>query len=217
MTAPRGIPLMVDLAGRRVVVVGAGRVATGKISSLAPLGARITVIAPRGVAAVAARAVAGELAWHRRPYRQGDLVGTHLAVAATSDTAVNDAVAAEADRLGVLCVRVDGGGTAAFMGAVRRGPLTIGVSTAGTSPALARRIRAELAQRYGEEYGSLAALLGELRADPHVRAALAELDDTERAARWRRVLDPDIVDAVRSGHLDSAKELALACLSSSSD
>lgn len=214
---PTGIPLMIDLRGRRVVIVGAGRVAAAKVGSLEPLGARLTVIAPRAAPPIEEAVEAGTVAWERRTYRDGDLAGAHLGVAATSDPQANDAVAQEADRRGVLCVRVDGGGTAALMGAVRRGPLTLAVSTSGASPALARRIRTDLAQRYGPEHGQLAALLGELRADPRVRAVLEGLDDAERAARWRRVLDADIVESLRNGRIDFAKEVALACLSSSSD
>lgn len=209
-----GLPLLVDLRGRVVVVVGAGPVAAAKLETLAPAVPAITVVAPEAVEAVTAAARDGALRWECRPYADGDLAGAHLAVAATADATVNDAVAAEADRRGILCVRADAGGSAAFMGTVRRGPLTLAVAT-GT-PALTRRVRQELAEAYGEEHGALAGLLADLRADPVVRAALAAVGGPERAARWRSILDTDILRIIRSGRLDLAKEVALACLSSPS-
>ncbi len=196
-----------------MVVVGAGAVAAAKLRSLAPAEPSVDVIAPAAVEEIAAADARGELRWIRRAYRPGDLRGAVLAVAATSEPAVNDAVAQEARERSLLCVRVDGAGSAAFMGAIRRGPLTLAVASG--SPALTRRLRAELEQVYGPEHGELAALLAELRADPQVRAELAELDEAGRAARWRAILDTDILGHIRAGRLDRAKEVALACLSSS--
>jgi siroheme synthase-like protein len=213
--APHGLPLMADLAGRRVVVVGAGPVAAAKLRALAD--ADVVVVAPDAVAQIRAAAQVGSLTWESRRFHPDDLDGAWLVVAATADASVNTEVAAAAEQRHLWCVRVDGGGSAGFMGTVRRGPLTLAVSTGGSSPALARHLRAELAERYGEEHGRLAALLGELRSDPAVRAALEGLDDAEKARRWRRVLAADILAPLRSGRTDLAKELALACLSSSSD
>jgi hypothetical protein len=84
-------------------------------------------------------------------------------------------------------------------------------------PALSRRLRAELAAAYGEEHGALAAFLADLRADEEVRRLLAPHDDPARAALWRSLLDTDILDHIRNGRPDLAKEVALACLSSSTD
>jgi precorrin-2 dehydrogenase / sirohydrochlorin ferrochelatase len=209
-----GVPLLVDLRGRRVVVVGAGPVAAAKVRSLQPAGPAVTVIAPDSCAEVDRMAAEGAVSRHVRRYAAGDLDGAHLAVAATADAVVNDAVAAEADERRIPCVRVDGGGSASLMGAVRRGPLTIAVASG--VPALTRRVRARIGEVVDDAHGDLAALLADLRTDPRVRAALEPLPDAERAARWRAVLDTDILTLVRSGHIDSAKEVALACLSSSS-
>jgi precorrin-2 dehydrogenase/sirohydrochlorin ferrochelatase len=100
------------------------------------------------------------------------------------------------------------------MGLVRRGHLTLAVSTDGRAPALARRLRSALADSYGPEYGELVDLLGELRRSPAVRARLARLSDAERRARWRAVLDTDILTLVRAGKPEAATELAAACLCS---
>lgn len=195
--------------------------AEAKLASVFAAGGRpdVVVVAPDLTGGLAQRAADGALTWYDRAYVDGDLAGAWLAVAATASGAVNAAVADEAERRRVWCVRADDAprGSAALLAAQRHGPLLLAVSTSGRAPALARRIRQELAERYGPEYGAVADVMGELRRDPEVRAALAGLDAGERRARWRAVLDTDIVDLVRSGRRQQAKEVAAACLCSSSD
>ena len=214
---PTGVPLMLRVAGRLVVGVGAGPVAAGKLLPLLEQGARIRAIAPKADDPLKSAAAEELLEWQRRPYRDGDLEGAVLAVAATDLAEVNAEVAAEAARRGIPCVRVDGGGSADFMADVRRGPVTLAVSTGGASPALSARLREDLEDAYGEEWGELARLLGELRRDPAVAAALAAVPPGERRLKWRSVLDTNILTLLRAGHLQAAREVAFACLSSSSD
>ncbi len=219
-----GIPLLVALAGRRVVGVGGGEVAAAKLLPLAEAGAEVIVVAPNVQVELAAAAAVV----HRRPYAgPQDLAGGFLVVAATADAQVNARVAADAEAMATFCVRVDRApdatapgsapGSAAFAAAVRHGPLTIAVSTDGQAPSLARLLRTELEDTYGPEYGEAAALLGELRRDPEARRHLATLDSDGRRAAWRAIPLPDILRLIRKGCLLDARELALACLSSSSD
>lgn len=216
---PVGVPVLLYPARLRVLCVGGGVVATGKVRDLLDGGARVRVIAPDVSATLREAADEGRLVWRRATYRPGDVGDASLVIAATGSPEVNAAVAADADAAGRLCVRVDDGpaGSAAMMGAVRRGPLVLGVATTGAAPALTRMVRRELADRYGPEHGVLAGLCAELRRDPTVAAALAVLDVDTRRARWRRVYHPDILGLIRAGRLDQAKEAALACLLSSSD
>lgn len=222
MTGP-GVPLLVDLAGRRVVAVGAGPVAEAKTTPLRQAGAALTVIAPDAVPAIRDAAAAGHLTWHARPYAPGDLTGAFLVVAATADAATNARVAADAAAQQTFCVRTDSApgtaspGTAALLGVVRRGDLTIAVSTGGRAPAVARHVRQELEASYGPEYGELVALLGELRDTPEVRDNLGGLDRSGRRAAWRSVPMADILALLRNGDSQSARELASACLCSFSD
>lgn len=216
---PVGVPILLYPARLRVLCVGGGAVATGKVRELLDGGARVRVIAPEVSATLRAAADEGRLQWRRGRYQRDDLGDATLVIAATGAPEVNAAVAADADAAGRLCVRVDDGpaGSAAMMGAVRRGPLVLAVATTGAAPALTRMVRRELAERYGPEHGLLADLSAELRRDPRVVAALADLDAETRRARWRRVYHPDILDLIRAGRLDQAKEAAFACLLSSSD
>lgn len=212
-------PLVVglDLAGRPALVVGGGTIAARKVQRLVPTGAVVTVVAPAADEAIRGAAEAGQLTWHARRYAPGDLDGAMLAVAATSDADVNAAVAADADRARVWCVRADAGegGSARFAATVERGPLQLAVSTGGAGPALAAHLAQELADAYGPEWGELAELLGELRADPEVTAALAACPPDERARRWRSVVAADTLTHLRSGNRRRAREVAVSCLFSS--
>jgi precorrin-2 dehydrogenase / sirohydrochlorin ferrochelatase len=214
-----GVPVLMYSGRIRVLCVGGGPVAAGKVVGLMEGGAGIRVIAPDAVPELRAAAEAARIAWERRSYRRGDIGDAHLVIAGTSHAEVNATVAADADAAGRLCVRVDeaAGGTAAFMGAVRRGPVVFGVSTSGAAPGLARLLRRELEQRYGPEHGRLATLWGELRANDRVMQTLSVLDQKTRRTRWRALYRSDILDLIRAGKLAEAKEAALACLLSSSD
>ncbi|MGH3846534.1 MAG: NAD(P)-dependent oxidoreductase, partial [Pseudonocardiaceae bacterium] len=96
-----------DLTGRRVVVVGAGTVAQRRLPRLIVAGAEVLLVAPEATPAVEAMATAGELHWEVRGYADGDLDGAWYALACSSEPAVNAAVAAEARRRRVFCVRAD--------------------------------------------------------------------------------------------------------------
>lgn len=133
-----GYPLLLDPAGKRVVVVGAGRVAARRARALVDAGALVTVVAP--VATEEMRALPVE--WHQRGYAEGDLAGAWLAHAATDDPAVNAAVAAEAERERIWCVRADDARqSAAWVPAVLRdGDITVAVN-AGRNPLVAAGVR----------------------------------------------------------------------------
>src|SRR6266516_7314069 len=135
-------PLMLDLTGRRVVVVGGGRVALRRAHALLAAGALVHVIAPQVDPALAGLAVTVS----RREYRDGDLAGAWLAHAATGDAAVNARVAADAQRLRIWCVRADdAAASAAWTPAVARdGEITVAV-TAGGDPERAKRLRTAIA------------------------------------------------------------------------
>jgi uroporphyrin-III C-methyltransferase / precorrin-2 dehydrogenase / sirohydrochlorin ferrochelatase len=150
-------PIFVDLTGQPVIVVGGGGVAERKIGTLLETGARVTVVSPEATPVIARWASAGRLVLKVRPYRTGDLRGFRLAYAATGDPAVNRGVHTEARMEGVWLNAIDQPDLCGFISPaiVRRGNLTIAVSTNGRCPALSRKIREDLEKQFGPEYADL--------------------------------------------------------------
>jgi precorrin-2 dehydrogenase/sirohydrochlorin ferrochelatase len=160
-------PIFLKLAGRRCVVVGAGNITESKIESLLAAEARVTVIAPEALPRVREWAASGELTWHQREYRTGDLAGAFLVVAASATAAVNRAVFAEAAASDILCNAVDDPPFCDFYfpSVVRRGDLQIAISTAGESPAFAQQLRKELNAQLPHDLGEWLMELGRLRRE----------------------------------------------------
>ncbi len=150
-------PLFLDLADRPVVVIGAGSVAARKIRTLLAAKARVTVISPESNATIRRLARSQRVRWVRRPYRRGDLRGASLAIAATNDLAVNESVCAEAKRLRVLvnCIAPPSAGNFIVPSHVRRGGISLAISTGGASPAFAKRLRRDLERFLGHGYPEL--------------------------------------------------------------
>ena len=154
MSEPRVLlPVFLDLKDKVVLVVGAGVVAARKIEELAPLGARLRVVAPRVEAAIEARANAGELTLERRGFEERDLEGAWFVLASTDDAVTQKRVADACEQARVFCIAVDDPPNASAYGGgvVRRGPVTIAISTSGEAPALARLLREVLEQVLPDE------------------------------------------------------------------
>ena len=160
-------PMFLKLTGRISVVVGAGAIAESKIESLLAAEAHVMVIAPEALPRVQEWARGGDVTWARREYREGDLAGAFLAVAATATPEVNRAVFAEAQERGVLVNAVDDPPFCDFYfpSVVRRGELQIAISTAGESPALAQRLRKEINAALPLDAGEWLMELGRLRRE----------------------------------------------------
>ena len=163
----RLFPMFVKLAGRRVLVVGAGAVAEAKIRSLLDTGARIRVVALQAKQAVHEWANAGAIALEERAFVPADLDDVFLVVAATSLRGLHEFIFAEAQRRQILCNVVDVPELCDFFypAIVRRGDLQIAISTSGQSPLLAQRIRKRLEQQFGPEYEAWVAELGKIRRE----------------------------------------------------
>jgi precorrin-2 dehydrogenase/sirohydrochlorin ferrochelatase len=155
-----------DLTGRPCLVVGAGPVGVEKIEGLLAAGARVTVIAPEAVPAVRELAADGAVAWEQREYETSDLEGRMLVVAATADTELNVRVFRDAERRAMLVNVVDVPPLCNFIlpAIVRAGPIAIAISTSGASPALAKRLKREIAAEFGASHARLAELLNDMRA-----------------------------------------------------
>jgi precorrin-2 dehydrogenase/sirohydrochlorin ferrochelatase len=160
-------PIFLKLTGRPCIVIGGGEIAASKIDSLLAAEARVTVVAPTASARIVDMSESGEILWHRCEYKQGDLAGQFLAVAATNNPAMNRAVFAEAEAAGILVNAVDDPPFCDFYfpSVVRRGDLQIAISTAGASPALAQRLRKEIDALLPLDSGEWLAELGNLRRE----------------------------------------------------
>jgi siroheme synthase-like protein len=150
-----------DLEGRRCLVVGGGAVALEKVHGLLECRARVTVVAPR----IEAELLDLPIRFVEGRYRTEDLEGHFLVVAATDDTELNRRVFADAEARGMLCNVVDVPELCSFIlpAVHRQGPLAVAVSTGGASPALAKRLRDDVARVVGPEHAALAERLRELR------------------------------------------------------
>ncbi len=154
------------LSARRCVVVGGGQIGLEKVEGLLACDGEVTLIAPDAVDALQDYAREGSIRWERRAYAgASDLEGVFMAIAATDDTDVNIAVYDDAERRAMLVNVVDVPPLCNFIlpAIVRTGPLAIAISTAGASPALAKRIKREIEGQFGEPYARLAVLLNEVR------------------------------------------------------
>jgi siroheme synthase-like protein len=205
-------PANLVLAGRRVLVVGAGTVAARKIEGLLGCGARVVVVAPAVGDEVQALADDGRVELHRRAYRPGDLDGAWLAVTATDDPATNRAVFDDGEAGRVWVNAADDPLSCSFTlpSVVRQGPVMVTVATGGHSPALATWLRRHVASELGPEYAQLAGLLAEARAQLQ-----AEGRSTE-GVNWLSAIDSGMLELIRLGDVGRAKERLQACLSSSS-
>jgi len=158
-------PLFLKLEGRPCLLVGAGRVGEGKLKSLLRAGARVKVVAPKATAGVQRLAKSAEIVWRKRKFAARDLDGMFLVVAATSSHAANAVILEEARRRAVLCNAVDDPRNCDFYypAVLRRGSLQIAISTGGSSPELASRLRKELESCFGPGYAPWLDHLGRQR------------------------------------------------------
>ncbi|HXP99614.1 MAG TPA: bifunctional precorrin-2 dehydrogenase/sirohydrochlorin ferrochelatase [Solirubrobacteraceae bacterium] len=188
------------LKGRRCVVVGGGQIGLEKVEGLLACDGEVTLIAPEAESALAQYAEEGSIRWERRAYAgPQDLEGVFMAIAATNDTDVNIAVYDDAERRAMLVNVVDVPPLCNFIlpAIVRTGPLAIAISTAGASPALAKRIKREISEQFGEPYAQLAVLLNEVRG--WAKGTLPTYQDRKQFFEGIVNGDPDPVALLREG------------------
>src|SRR5687767_13387717 len=195
------------LTGRRCLVVGGGEIGLEKVEGLLACDGRVVLVAPEAVEELRELAAEGSIEWERREYRPEDLEATFIAIAATSDTDVNIRVYEDAERRAMLVNIVDVPPLCNFIlpAIVRTGPLAIAISTAGASPALAKRIKRQIADEFGAEYARLAVMLNEVRG--WAKGTLPTYQD--RKAFFEEIVngDPDPVALLRDGDEDAVRAL----------
>ena len=195
------------LTGRRCVVVGGGEVGLEKVEGLLLCGGQVTLVAPQAVPELVEYAREDSIRWERRPYATGDHEATFMVNAATSDTDVNIRVFEDAERRAMLVNVVDVPPLCNFIlpAIVRTGPLAIAISTAGASPALAKRLKREIGEIYGEPYARLAVILNEARG--WAKATLPTYQDRKEFFESIVNGEPDPVQLLRDGDEAAVRDL----------
>ncbi|HWC26935.1 MAG TPA: bifunctional precorrin-2 dehydrogenase/sirohydrochlorin ferrochelatase [Solirubrobacteraceae bacterium] len=198
------------LSGRRCVVVGGGEIGLEKVEGLLACDADVTLVAPAAVAELRELAAEGSIAWERREYEPADLEGSFMVIACTGDTEVNIRVFEDAERRAMLVNIVDVPPLCNFIlpAIVRTGPLAIAISTAGASPALAKRMKREVGELFGEEYARLAIMLNDARG--WAKGTLPTYQD--RKAFFEGVVngEPDPIALLRAGDERAVRDLIAA-------
>ncbi|MBO0767356.1 MAG: bifunctional precorrin-2 dehydrogenase/sirohydrochlorin ferrochelatase [Solirubrobacterales bacterium] len=195
------------LKGRRALVVGGGEVGLEKVEGLLACDAGVTLVAPRAVPALEQLAAEGSITFHQREYEPADLDGHLIAIAATDDTDMNIRVFNDAEQRAMLVNVVDVPPLCNFIlpAIVRTGPLAVAISTAGASPALAKRMKAEIAEAFGEPYADLAVLLNDARG--WAKATLPTYQERKEFFEGIVNGDPDPIELLRAGNPEAVRDL----------
>ena len=218
----RYYPVYLNLTGKRCVVIGAGVVAERKVMHLLASDADVTLISPTATDEIEKLTAEGKVRWHQRAYQKGDLAGATLAIAATDDEPVNRQVHTEAERENTLLNVVDVTPLCGFIApsVVERGPVTVAISTSGSSPALARKLRElmngdqnpEHNETHNDaycrclEWADAAGVLGEARAGVRAQGISAPPE------AWQAAMTADLLELVEAGKTDEAKDRLLDAL-----
>jgi precorrin-2 dehydrogenase / sirohydrochlorin ferrochelatase len=206
------------LKGRRCVVIGGGDIGLEKVEGLLACDAGVTLIAPVVHPELEDLAAEGSIEWEKRPYAgPADLEGAFMVIAATDDSEVNIGVYDDAEKRAMLVNVVDVPPLCNFIlpAIVRSGPLAIAISTAGASPALAKRMKREISELFGEEYARLAIVLNDARG--WAKGTLPTYQDRKEFFEGIVNGDPDPVALLREGRetellalIEAAKERTAA-------
>ena len=197
-------PIYLNLQHQRCVVIGGGSIAEGKVHGLVQAEAVVTLIAPTITKGLQALVATKSVSYFAREYQPGDLAGAFLAIGATDDHIINEQAWQEAQECHILVNIVDDTPHCNFIAPsiLRRGDLSIAISTSGKAPALAVRLREELERTVGQEYADFLQLAGALR-EP---LAARHTDFAQRKAIWYQLVDADILTLLRQGDEAAARQ-----------
>jgi precorrin-2 dehydrogenase/sirohydrochlorin ferrochelatase len=208
------------LKGRRCLVVGGGDIGLEKVEGLLACDADVTLIAPVAHPELESLATEGSIKWEKRPYAGAtDLEGVFMVIASTDDTEVNIKVYDDAEQRAMLVNIVDVPPLCNFIlpAIVRTGPLAIAISTAGASPALAKRMKRQVSELFGDEYARLAVILNDARG--WAKGTLPTYQDRKEFFEGIVNGDPDPIELIKGDReiellalIEAAKERAAAAL-----
>jgi len=196
-------PMCVNLKGRKCIVLGGGRVALRKVLSLLDAEAEVLLIAPEAVKELEELSAAGKIIWRRHVYHPGELPRGFLLICAADDPAANRRAAEEARSFGMLVNAAAQPELSDFTvpASMRRGKLSLSVSTEQLSPACSRWIREALEREFPESFAVWLEFLSQMRAE--LKGKLP--DSHAREQFWRKHLDQEIYALVKNGELEEAE------------
>jgi siroheme synthase-like protein len=205
-------PIFLEMKDRRCVVVGGGAVAERKVEGLVAVGANVTVISPVITDGLRDLLTQGAIRHVAREYQASDRAGYDLVFVATDNSEINAAVFSEARSLRIWVNSADDPDHCDFIlpAVIRRGDLTVAVSTGGASPAVTRAIREELDEYFTADYARFIQIAGEVRRE------LREKSVSPPASAWNRALQGDFRRLIKEGRPVQAKELLLETLGAKS-
>lgn len=197
-------PIMLNLQGKSCVIIGGGKVASRKVSHLLETGAKISVISPEVTETLHQWHEEGRIRWIKQTYQRETLLSCEptLVFATTNSATLNQKIQVVCTQIGVWCNRVDDPQTSDFhnMAAVNNPPITIAISTHGASPSLLKHIKSVIGSTIGDEYGTLASWLKNLRE----RIALDSQSDRKKL--YDKIVHSDILDLLKAGRENTARE-----------
>ena len=206
----RYYPVSLDIKNRKCLVVGGGSVGTRKVKTLLECGAKVTVVSPVLSVKLLELADNGSIFLKKRSYRETDLDGMFLVIGTTDDEELNRQISKDAEKLNMLCNIADRPEVCNFIlpSIVNRGDLTIGISTSGKSPALAKRLRIELEEQFGNEYAELLRLMGAIR-----KKLLSQKHEPEAHKQlFEQLISRGLLDMIRGIRKDEIDSLLFEVL-----
>jgi len=208
-------PINLNISGRRCVVIGGGAVAFRKVKTLLKCAASVAVVSPELCSGLADYAATGQISWLKRGYEPGDVQGAFLCFAATNNKTVQQAIEQEAKQGNVLVNIIDNpvGSDFHVPSQMKQGELLFTVSTGGSSPALSKKIRRELEQQYGSEYGDLLCILKSVRRSVVSRGQ----DHVVNKELFDMILESDILCHIQQENWPEVERLLTPIVSDRAD
>jgi len=208
---PEMYPVTLDLIDKECLVIGGGAVAERKVFSLLVCKAVISVVSPIVTLKLQELIDSNSITHKKKYYSQDDIQGKTLVICATDNQTINHQVAQDCRKMGIWVNVVDQPGLCSFHvpAVMRRGKLSISVSTAGASPFLAAKIRRKLEQDFGPEYEVLLQVMEDVRR----KVTHEVLDQRQRHQIYSRLLNTNILQLITQGKTEQIKELIAECTS----
>lgn len=208
-------PIYLNLSGKSCLIIGGGKVAERKVEDLLEYGPIIKLVSPQLEEKIETWAREGIIGLQQRPFKEDDLDGSYIVFAATDDNELNHRVARLCRQRGIMVNAVDDPPNCDFYvpSIIRRNSLALAISTGGKSPMLARKLRQDLENIIGHEYGEFVDILGEAREE--IKKTIPDIE--KRKKIFEAMVYSDILDLIKTGERDKVRERIEQCISSWQD